>query len=141
MNATQIACAILEDDEIDDTKTEAIRLLLRQKEPDYSQLRKWRPYIHHSFDGSYYAVFIVPVFTRSGNLSKANSWRGWYQMRDFTYQNPPTWEQQVEAVRRVVIYGLPGFSPHKLEARGFQVGTPYEPYEGKFYTPDGHEPD
>jgi len=133
--ASEIASALLEDDEFD-PKEEAMRLALHAV-PRYNELRKWRPYIHHDY-AHYHAVFIVPVFTKTGRLSKAHSWKGWYRMRAFTYGNPPTWEQEVAAVQSLLPDKIPGFYPSRLKRLGFQVGTPYDPYRGKFYTPDGH---
>lgn len=130
----------LPENEIDDLKADTLRLMAHAP-LRYAELRNWRPYIHHEYD-CYYAVFIVPVFTHTGRLSKAHSYLGWVRMKNNSYNDPPTWEQEVEAVTRLLLPGtplLPGFYPEKLKRRGFQIGMPYDPYRKKFYTLDVQE--
>lgn len=143
---TNTAQPVRHEESVDDfdPKGEAMRLMANAP-LRYNELRKWRPYIHvprdnfHNPENYYFTTLIVPVFTATGRLSKAHSWHGWLRMKEFTYDNPPTWEQRVAAVNALVPRYLPGFFPDKLRKRGFQVGVPYEPYEGKFYTTDVQE--
>ena len=115
-----------------DAEAEANRLL--QTAPmHYNELRDWHPYIHHEYN-VYHAPFIVPVFTRTGRLSKANSYLGWVRFKEHTYNEPPAWEAEVAKVRDVVPNKLPGFSPSKLKKRGFQIGEPFDPYRKRFYS-------
>lgn len=102
---------------------------------DLAKLRKYRPYIHHNYD-HYYAPFIVPVWTPTGRLAKSKCWHGWYRMEGFTYANPPTWEQEVEAVGKLFPNRLPGFHPSRLQRlvrQGYRIGKPYDPYRERFY--------
>jgi len=127
----------LPESEVDDPKEEVFRLMANAP-LRYAELRNWRPYIHHDYK-DYSAVFIVPVFTHTGRLSKANSWLGWKRMKGFTHSEPPTWEQEVAAVMALLPDKLPGLYPDKLKRRGFQIGQPYDPYRKKFYTLDVQE--
>lgn len=102
---------------------------------DLAKLRKYRPYIHHEYD-HYYAPFVVPVWTPTGRLAKSKCWHGWYRMEGFTYSNPPTWEQEVEAVGKLFPNRLPGFHPSRLQRlvrQGYRIGKPYDPYRQRFY--------
>lgn len=127
-----------EADDVDDPKADALRLMANAP-MRYNELRQWTPYIHvprgswANPEDYYFTVFIVPVFTNTGRLSKANSYRGWLRMKQFTNENPPTWEQRVAAVNAVVPDQLPGFYASKLKKQGYQVGMAWEPYEDKFY--------
>jgi hypothetical protein len=147
---TNTAQPVRHEESVDDfdPKGEAMRLMANAP-MRYAELRRWTPYIHvprgswANPENYYYTVFIVPVFTWTGRLSKANSYRGWLRMKQFTNDNPPTWEQRVAAVRALLPGNLPGFYPSRLKRRGFQIGEPYEPYEGKFYSDiqEGRDPD
>lgn len=147
---TNTAQPVRHEESVDDLdpKGEVLRLMATAP-MRYNELRRWSPYIHvprgswANPENYYYTVFIVPVFTPTGRLSKANSYRGWLRMKQFTNDNPPTWEQRVAAVKALLPGNLPGFYPSKLQRRGFQIGEPYEPYEGKFYSDiqEGLDPD
>lgn len=131
--------ALLESEDIDWTP--------RPEDPDYSasastdtalrwnQLKKWRPVSHHDYSAFALQV-VVPVFTNTGHLSKRHSWTGHFKMRGFTYDNPPSWEQQVAYVGSIVPHKLPGFDGAALARKGFRVGTPYDPVREVFYTPN-----
>jgi hypothetical protein len=127
--AEQIVRQLTEADEVPDWKELVPE---PQNVRDLDRLKKYRPYIHHDYQ-VYHAPFIVPVWTRTGRLAKSKCWHGWSRMRDFTYSNPPTWEQEVATVNKNYPNRLPGFYPARLERQGYRIGKPYDPYRERFY--------
>jgi len=140
--STQIAkllvATLLEAEDIDwsvDPEDPDAQVYLSTERPfRWNKLREWRP-VSFGHDYSVYALqLVMPVFMSTGNLSKARSWTGRLLMRGFTYENPPSWEQEVAHVQSEIKRGLPGFYSTSLLNQKFRIGTPYDPVREVFYT-------
>ena len=106
-----------------------------EEERQLAQLHAWNPYVYnpaHYGDVHGYVNFIVPVFTRTGRLSKTNSWVGYHRFKLDAEGHMPPWEQVVDKLNDLVPNKLPGFYPSKLQARGYVVGKPYSLDQRRF---------